>query len=154
MVTQSATSVLAGRALSIRRTVLEMCRGRGQGYAGQGLALADLMACLYFNELRSVDSPPDPAGNNAMNFLFRDHFLLSTGHSAIAPFAVGASPEASLRFKIRDVDVVLEPSATTSGDDFAETVGKRLKRRGYSRGPTSPSPVAGFAEGRPLPIGW
>jgi len=67
---------------------------------------------------------------------------------AVQPFAVGASPEASLRFKIRDVHVVLEPSATTSVDDFAETVGKRLKRRGYSCGPTSPSPVAGFAEGR------
>jgi transketolase len=48
-----------------------MCRGRGQGYAGQGLGLADLMACLYFSELRPG----------------RDRFVLSTGHSAIAVFA-------------------------------------------------------------------
>jgi transketolase len=61
---------LAERAHRIRRTVLRMCAGRGQGYAGQGLALADLMACLYFSELRE-----------------NDHFVLSTGHSAIAVFA-------------------------------------------------------------------
>jgi transketolase len=65
------TDVLVGRAHAIRRTVLDMCRGRGQGYAGQGLALADLMACLYFSELREGV----------------DHFVLSTGHSAIAVFA-------------------------------------------------------------------
>jgi len=62
---------LAERAHRIRRTVIEMCRGRGQGYAGQGLALADLMAVLYFDELRPG----------------HDHLVLSTGHSAIAVFA-------------------------------------------------------------------
>ncbi len=67
-----AERTLAEHAHRIRRTVLEMCRGRGQGYAGQGLALAELMAYLYFEELR-----PE-----------RDRFLLSTGHSAIALFAV------------------------------------------------------------------
>jgi transketolase len=67
----STTLTLADRALRIRRTVIEMCRGRGQGYAGQGLALADLMAVLYFDELRPG----------------RDHLVLSTGHSAIAVFA-------------------------------------------------------------------
>ena len=62
---------LAERAHAIRRTVIRMCMGRGQGYAGQGLALAELMACLYFHELRRG----------------RDHLVLSTGHSAIALFA-------------------------------------------------------------------
>ena len=62
---------LAGRARAIRRTVIHMCRGRGQGYAGQGLGLADLVACLYFSELREE----------------LDHLVLSTGHSAIALFA-------------------------------------------------------------------
>jgi transketolase len=68
---------LAERALRIRRTVLEMCRGRGQGYAGQGLALADLMACLWFDVMRRGDDGR-----------YRDRFVLSTGHSAIALFAV------------------------------------------------------------------
>lgn len=71
MSTVAVNDELPGRAHSIRRTVLEMCRGRGQGYAGQGLALADLIACLYYSELRDGV----------------DHLILSTGHSAIAMFA-------------------------------------------------------------------
>jgi transketolase len=62
---------LAARAHAIRRTVIEMCMGRGQGYAGHGLALAELVAALYFDELDRE----------------RDHLVLSTGHSAIALFA-------------------------------------------------------------------
>jgi transketolase len=69
--TAVAELTLAERAHAIRGTVIRMCRGRGQGYAGQGLGLADLMACLYFSELRPG----------------LDHFVLSTGHSAIAVFA-------------------------------------------------------------------
>ncbi len=61
---------LSEHAHEMRRTVITMCRGRGQGYAGQGLGLADLLACLFFDEM--TDS---------------DHFVLSTGHSAIAVFA-------------------------------------------------------------------
>lgn len=56
----------------IRRNVIEICRQRG-GYAGQGVALADLAACLYFHELR-----PDGQG------WFHDRFVLSNGHDAIA----------------------------------------------------------------------
>jgi len=63
-------------ALRIRRRVLQMCLGRGQGYAGQGLALADLLAHLYFRVMRQ----------NA-DGTFLDRFVLSTGHSAIALFA-------------------------------------------------------------------
>lgn len=65
---------LVNRSQEIRRLVLQMCRGRGQGYAGQGMALADLMACLYFDELSD-------AGDSG------DALVLSTGHSAIAIFA-------------------------------------------------------------------
>lgn len=67
---------LAIVAQRIRRTVILMCQGRGQGYAGQGLALADLMAHLYFRAMR-----PKPGGG------FTDRFVLSTGHSSIALFA-------------------------------------------------------------------
>lgn len=63
-------------ALRIRRRVLQMCMGRGQGYAGQGLALADLLAHLYFRAMRRR-----PDGS------YLDRFVLSTGHSAIALFA-------------------------------------------------------------------
>jgi transketolase len=64
-------------AHSVRRTVIRMCMGRGQGYAGQGLALADVMAHLFFRAMRS-----DGIGG------FLDRFVLSTGHSAIALYAV------------------------------------------------------------------
>lgn len=67
---------LAGIALQIRRTVVRMCAPRGQGYAGQGLALADIMAHLFFRAMRR-----DQHGE------FLDRFVLSTGHSAIALFA-------------------------------------------------------------------
>jgi transketolase len=72
----ASTDELAARAHAIRRTVIRMCMGRGQGYAGQGLGLAELVACLYFGELRR-----DADGR------FLDHLVLSTGHSAIALFA-------------------------------------------------------------------
>jgi transketolase len=68
---------LQERALRVRHTVLEMCRRRGQGYAGQGLALADLLTCLFFEVMRR-----DGDGR------IRDRFVLSTGHSAIGLFAV------------------------------------------------------------------
>lgn len=72
-------TALAGRALSMRRHMLTMARGPGQGYVGQGLGIADLLAALYFHELRwdaSDLAAPD-----------RDRFLLSTGHYSIALWA-------------------------------------------------------------------
>jgi transketolase len=64
-------------ALRARRRVLDMCLGRGQGYAGQGLALADVLARLFFGVMRRR-----PDGS------YLDRFVLSTGHSAIALFAM------------------------------------------------------------------
>ncbi len=58
-------------AAKIRRNVLDICMQRG-GYAGQGVALADIAACLYFDELREDD-----------NNWFHDRFVLSNGHDAI-----------------------------------------------------------------------
>jgi transketolase len=63
-------------ATRIRRRVLDMCAGRGQGYAGQGLALADVLAHLYFRVMRR-----QPDGS------YLDRFVLSTGHSAVGLFA-------------------------------------------------------------------
>jgi transketolase len=71
--TSPSTQELARIAHRLRRTVVEMCVMRGQGYAGQGLALSDLMACLWFDELVRDE--------------VEHRFVLSTGHSAIALFA-------------------------------------------------------------------
>jgi transketolase len=67
------------RATNLRRHMLKMARGQGQGYIGQGLGVADLLAALYFHELRH--DPQDPA------WALRDRFLLSTGHYSIALWA-------------------------------------------------------------------
>ncbi len=62
-------------AAKIRRNTLDICMQRG-GYAGQGVALADIAACLYFDELRT-----DGKG------WFHDRFVLSNGHDAIMTYA-------------------------------------------------------------------
>src|SRR5687768_2103473 len=72
-------SALRLRATNMRRHILAMARGPGQGYIGQGLGIADLLAALYFHELRY--DPQDLAWGD------RDRFLLSTGHYSIALWA-------------------------------------------------------------------
>ncbi len=71
------TEEINGRARQARRLVVEMCMATGQGYAGQGMELADLLACLYGAVMRTR-----PDGT------WQDRFVLSTGHAAIGLFAV------------------------------------------------------------------
>jgi transketolase len=70
---------LRQRAKNLRRHMLSMVKGKGQGYLGQGLGIADVLAVLYFREMRH-----DPANPKWPN---RDRFLLSTGHYSIALWA-------------------------------------------------------------------
>lgn len=53
---------------------------KGEGYIGQALGISDLLAALYFGEMRL--DPQDPAWPD------RDRFLLSTGHYSSALWAV------------------------------------------------------------------
>ena len=52
-------AALKFRATNLRRHMLTMARGQGSGYIGQGLGIADLLAALYFHELRY---DPDDTG--------------------------------------------------------------------------------------------
>ncbi|WP_214470194.1 transketolase [Mesorhizobium sp. dw_380] len=70
---------LERKAELLRRHMLTMARGQGQGYIGQGLGIADVLAALYFHELRY-----DP---DNLDWPDRDRFLLSTGHYSIALWA-------------------------------------------------------------------
>lgn len=70
---------LKGKATTLRRHMLTMARGQGQGYIGQGLGIADVLAALYFHEMRY--DPDD------VKWPGRDRFLLSTGHYSIALWA-------------------------------------------------------------------
>ena len=71
--------MLRERALNLRRTMLDMASGKGEGYIAQGMAIADCLAAIYFHELRHDPDRPDWAD--------RDRFLLSTGHYSIAMYA-------------------------------------------------------------------
>lgn len=71
---------LRDKAKQLRRHMLAMASRLGQGYVGQGLGIADLLAALYFHELRY--DPDNP------NWADRDRFVLSTGHYSIALWAV------------------------------------------------------------------
>ena len=66
-------------AYRIRRHALDMGEVQGQGYIGQALGVADILAVVYKDQLRfRPDDPHWPA---------RDRFLLSIGHYAIALYA-------------------------------------------------------------------
>jgi transketolase len=83
---------LAERAWRIRRLAVRMGEVQGQGYVGQALGVADLLAVSYFHALRY--RPEDPLWEG------RDRFLLSIGHYAIALYAAlieaGIIPEDEL----------------------------------------------------------
>jgi transketolase len=76
----SVLSYLRGRAKNVRRNVLLMARGKGEGYVGQGLGAADILTAVYFHAMRY-----DP---RRLDWPDRDRFLLSTGHYSIVLFAV------------------------------------------------------------------
>jgi transketolase len=70
---------LMQRAHNIRRHALHMGQVQGQGYVGQALGAADLLAVSYFHAMNY--QPHDPEWEQ------RDRFYLSIGHYAIALYA-------------------------------------------------------------------
>ena len=85
-------SLLTARAYRIRRYALRMGEVQGQGYIGQALGWADVLAVAYGHAMNL--KPDDPQWEG------RDRFLLSHGHYAIAHYAAlieaGIVPEAEL----------------------------------------------------------
>jgi transketolase len=76
----------------IRRYALRMGEVQGQGYIGQALGWADVLAVAYGHALNLRPAEPEWEG--------RDRFLLSHGHYAIAHYAAlieaGIVPESEL----------------------------------------------------------
>ena len=70
---------LRQRAHNLRRHMLTMASGKGEGYIAQGMGMADVLAAIYFRELRYDAANPE--------WPDRDRFLLSTGHYSIALYA-------------------------------------------------------------------
>jgi len=73
-------TTLRERAYRVRRYALRMGEVQGQGYIGQALGWADVLAVAYGHALNY--RADDPAWEG------RDRFLLSHGHYAIAHYAV------------------------------------------------------------------
>ena len=80
---------LQKRATNIRRHALLMGQIQGQGYIGQALGSADLLAVSYFHAMNYRPDQPE--------WEDRDRFYLSIGHYAIALYAAlleaGVIPE-------------------------------------------------------------
>lgn len=70
---------LIASAYRVRRNALLMGEIQGQGYVGQALGYADVLAVAYCHAMNF--KPDDP------NWVDRDRFLLSHGHYAIAQYA-------------------------------------------------------------------
>ena len=83
---------LPRRAWNIRRKALLMGEVQGQGYIGQALGVADVLAAAYFHALTFRAEDPE--------WERRDRFYLSIGHYAIALYAAlmeaGILPEEEL----------------------------------------------------------
>ena len=83
---------LRASAYRIRRFALRMGEVQGQGYIGQALGYADVLAVAYADAMRIRPEEPEWEG--------RDRFLLSHGHYAIAFYAAlieaGVIPESEL----------------------------------------------------------
>jgi transketolase len=69
---------LRTRAKEIRRKVVRMASGKGEGYVGQGLDVADILAVLFLSEMRydPVDRGPEI-----------DRLIFSAGHYSIGLWA-------------------------------------------------------------------
>lgn len=82
MTTETATERLervSAAAYRIRHHTLTMGEVQGQGYVGQALGAADMLAAVYSDQLRYRAEDPE--------WEERDRFLLSTGHYAIGHYA-------------------------------------------------------------------
>ncbi|MEN9558860.1 MAG: hypothetical protein RLZZ502_71, partial [Pseudomonadota bacterium] len=130
------------RAHHIRTLAVRMGEVQGQGYVGQALDIADVLAVAYFHAMRFKPAEPNWEG--------RDRFLLSNGHYAIALYAAlieaGIVPKDELETYGSDDSRLpmsgmasytpgMEMSGGSLGQGMAIAVGQALglKRKGSDR---------------------
>ena len=94
----SDLSTLERSAYRVRRYALRMGEVQGQGYIGQALGWADVLAVAYSHAMNIRPAEPEWEG--------RDRFLLSHGHYAIAHYAA-----------LIEVGVIAESELETYGSD-------------------------------------
>lgn len=123
----SSISELEIIAARIRRNVLEICRERG-GYAAQGVALADIAATLYFDELR-----PDGDG------WFRDRFVLSNGHDAIMTYSALAETG---HYRLEDLKTINADGTRIDQSPIEGQLGFEITAGSLGQGPSQSAGLA------------
>lgn len=118
---------LAEHAYNIRRYALRMGEVQGQGYIGQALGYADVLATAHCHAMKF--KPEDPEWDD------RDRFLLSHGHYAIAFYAA-----------LLEAKIIPESELETYGTD-----GSRLPMSGMAAY-TPGMEMSGGSLGHGLPI--
>ena len=87
---EKLTAEMYLKARQIRLDVLDMVYRRQAGHPGGSFSCAEILACLYFHQLKL--DPANPQWEN------RDRFILSKGHAATTLYAAlafrGFFPEA------------------------------------------------------------
>lgn len=119
---------VAYHAWRIRRFALRMGEVQGQGYVGQALGWADVLATAYCHAMNVT--PNDPLAED------RDRFLLSHGHYAIALYAA-----------LIEAQIIPEDELETYGSDDS-----RLPMSGMASY-TPGMEISGGSLGQGLPIG-
>lgn len=136
---ESDPAVLATRARNLRIHIVRMTTAAGSGHVTSAFSAADIVAALYFRELRF-----DPADMNAPD---RDRFVLSKGHAAPVLYAAlheaGIVDEATM-MRLRQIGAQLQghPFGRVTGVDattgslgiglsqgLGRALGARMKKR-------------------------
>jgi len=111
-ITQELKNTLTIRARHIRRHIIDMTTAAGSGHPGPSFSPTEILAALYFSEMRYRSDEPD--------WLERDRFILSKGHAA--PVLYGALHEAG--FFAREVILSLrKPGSLLQGHPHVKAPG-------------------------------
>ena len=98
------TAKLQATAKQLRREIVKMITEAGSGHPGGSLSAADILTVLYFDKMNV--KPEDP------NWLGRDYFVLSKGHTAPALYATlanaGYFPKEKLMTSFRRIDSMMQ----------------------------------------------
>ena len=78
-ITENEIQAVEDRAVALRRHIISMLGEAGSGHTGGSLSSADIVACLYFWEMKG--DPQQPRKPD------RDRFVLSKGHAAPVLYA-------------------------------------------------------------------
>lgn len=108
-------NLLDQKATAIRRNIIEMLYEAGSGHPGGSLSAADILAVLYFHEMKTDVQNP--------KWEERDRFVLSKGHAAPVLYAAlaekGFFPKEELK-KLRKMGAMLQGHPEMKGTPGVE----------------------------------